>query len=169
MIEHLLQRRDALRRLALLVQAEHGVEHRQADDHDARRELLQRDDADDRGAEQDELHQVAVLAQERSPAGLLLRLRELVRADLRAAPLDLGGVEPERDLDPESLTRLFRREAVPRDCLVSRVIRPDRRFYCRGDFHQSLSTLSGKRLTNGKYGTDTGFEVDVWDSEESTR
>ena len=78
--EHLLQRGDALGRLALLVQAEHRVEHGQADDDDAGRELLQRDDADDRGAEQDELHQVAVLAQKRLPAGLLLRLRELVRA-----------------------------------------------------------------------------------------
>ena len=107
-------------------------------------EVLQGDDADDRGAEQDELHQVAVLAQERSPAGLLLRLRELVRADLRAPPLDLGGVEPERDLDPEPLTRLFGREAVPRDCLVSRVICPDRRFYCRGNFHQSLCHLRNR-------------------------
>ena len=66
------------------------------------RPLLERDDADDRGAEQDELHQVAVLAQERLPARLLLRLRELVRADLRPAPLDLGGVEtgPRIDLEP---------------------------------------------------------------------
>ena len=64
------------------------------------RELLQRDDADDRGAEQDELHQVAVLAQERPPARLLLRLRELVRADLRPTPLDLGGVEPVRGSTP---------------------------------------------------------------------
>ena len=65
-------------------------------------ELLQRDDADDRGAEQDELHQVAVLPEERLPARLLLRLRELVRADLRPSPLDLGGVEtgPRIDLEP---------------------------------------------------------------------
>ena len=49
------------------------------------RELLQRDDADDRRAEQDELHQVAVLAQERPPARLLLRLGELVRAVLARA------------------------------------------------------------------------------------
>ena len=80
--EHLLERGDALGRLALLVQAEDRVEHGQADDHDPGRELLQRDDADDRGAEQDELHQVAVLAEERPPARLLLRLGELVRAVL---------------------------------------------------------------------------------------
>ena len=78
--EHLLERGDALRRLALLVQAQDRVEHGQADDHDPGRELLQGDDADDRRAEQDELHQVAVLAEERPPARLLLRLRELVRA-----------------------------------------------------------------------------------------
>ena len=34
--QHLLERRDALGRLALLVQAEDGVQHGQADDHDAR-------------------------------------------------------------------------------------------------------------------------------------
>ena len=68
--EHLLERGDALRRLALLVEAEDRVQHGQADDHETGRPLLQRDDADDRGAEQDELHQVAVLAEERaaSPA-----------------------------------------------------------------------------------------------------
>ena len=91
--QHLLERGDALGGLALLVQAEDRVEHGQADDHDAGRPLLQRDDADDRGAEQDELHQVAVLAEERLPARLLLPLRELVRPDLGAAPLDLGRVE----------------------------------------------------------------------------
>ena len=57
-------------------------------------ELLQGDDADDRRADQHELHQVPVLAQERLPARLLRRLRELVRPDLRAPPLHLGGVEP---------------------------------------------------------------------------
>ena len=92
--EHLLERGDALGRLALLVQAEDRVEHRQAEDHEAGGELLQGNDADDRGAEQDELHQVPVLAQERLPAGLLPRLLELVRADLLAALLDLGRLEP---------------------------------------------------------------------------
>ena len=71
-----------------------AFEHGQAEDHEPRRELLQRDDADGRGAEQDELHQVPVLAQERLPAWLLLRLRELVRADLLTAPPDLDRLEP---------------------------------------------------------------------------
>ena len=70
--EHLLERGDALGGLALLVQAQDGVEHRQAEDRETGRELLQSDDADDRGAEQDVLHEVAVLAQERMPARLLL-------------------------------------------------------------------------------------------------
>ena len=78
--QHLLERGDALGGLALLIEAEDRVEHGQADDHDAGGELLEGDDADDRGAEQDELHQVAVLAQKRLPAWLRLRLRELVRA-----------------------------------------------------------------------------------------
>ena len=91
--EHLLQRGDALGRLALLIQAQDGIEDGQPDDDEAGSELLEGDHADDRRAEQDELHQVAVLAQERPPAGLLLRFGELVRAELLAPPLDFGGVE----------------------------------------------------------------------------
>jgi hypothetical protein len=112
--EHLLERGDALGRLALLVEAEDRVEDRQADDDDARAELLERGDADDRGAEEDELHQVAVLAQERLPAGLLLRLGELVGAVLRTAALDLGGVEPRPRVDDELGAHLLYREVVPR-------------------------------------------------------
>ena len=111
--EHLLERGDALGRLALLVQAKDRVEHGQAEDHEAGRELLQRNDADDRGAEQDELHQVAVLAQKRLPAGLLLRLRELVRAYLLTAPPDLDRLEPMPRVDAELLARPLRRQTVP--------------------------------------------------------
>ena len=42
------------------------------------------------------LHQVAVLPEERPPARLLLPLRQPVRADLGAAPLDLAASRPER-------------------------------------------------------------------------
>ena len=62
---------------------------------------------------EDELHQVAVLAQKRLPAGLLLRLRELVRADLLAPPLDLGGLEPAPRVDAELRAGLLRRQTVP--------------------------------------------------------
>jgi hypothetical protein len=97
--EHLLECRHAFGGLALLVQAEDRVEHRQAEDREAGRELLQGDDADDRRTEQDVLHEVAVLAQERVPAGLLRRLRKLVRPVLRAPLLDLGRVEAGRGVD----------------------------------------------------------------------
>ena len=90
MMQHLPERRDALGRLALLVQAHHRVQHRQPDDHEPGGELLERDDADDRGPDEHELHQVAVLAQERLPAGLLRRLGELVRPVPRAPALDLA-------------------------------------------------------------------------------
>jgi hypothetical protein len=59
--EHLLERGDTLRRLPLLIQAQHRVEDGQADDHHTGRELLERDHADHSSTEQDELHQVAVL------------------------------------------------------------------------------------------------------------
>ncbi len=70
-------------------------------------------DADDGGADEDELHQVAVLAQKRLPAWLLLRLRELVRADLLTTPIDLGSLEPARRVDAELRARFLRRHAVP--------------------------------------------------------
>ena len=60
--EHLLERGDALGRLALLVQAEDRVDDGDAENREPSPELLERDDAHDRRADEDELHQVAVLA-----------------------------------------------------------------------------------------------------------
>ena len=77
--QHLPQRGDALGGLALLVQAHHGVEHGQAEDDQPGRDVLERDDADDGRSDQDQLHQVAVLAQKRPPGGLLRLLGQLVR------------------------------------------------------------------------------------------
>ena len=111
--EHLLERGDTLGRLALLVQAQHRIQHGQAEDHEAGGELLQGNDADDRGPKQDELHQVAVLAQERLPPRLLLRLRELVRAYPLTAQPDLNRLEPMPRVDAELLARLLRRQTVP--------------------------------------------------------
>ncbi len=82
--EHLLQRGDAFRRLALLVQAEDRVQDGEPEDDDPRRELLEGGDAHDRGADEHELHEVAVLAQERVPCGFLRGLRQLVRPHLAA-------------------------------------------------------------------------------------
>ena len=112
--EHLLERGDALRRLPLLVQAEDRVEHGQADDHDPGAELLQRDDADDRGADEDELHQVAVLAQERPPAGLRLRLVELVRAVLRRRRSTSAASSPHAASTPSCAHASSGSQAVPR-------------------------------------------------------
>ena len=66
---HLLERRDGGRRLALLVQAEVGVEDREQDQQDPGGDLLDRVDAQDAGDQQDDLHRVGVLAQEGPPGG----------------------------------------------------------------------------------------------------
>ena len=118
--EHLLERGHALGRLALLVQAENGVEHGQPEDRDPRGELLERDHAHDRGADEDELHQVAVLAQERVPARLLLGLRELVRAVLRAPPLDVVGIETPGGVDLELRADVVGLHPMPRDRVPNR-------------------------------------------------
>ena len=51
-------------RLRLATQAEHGVEHRQEDEHNGRAPLLGDDHVHDCGAEQQDLHEVLVLAYE---------------------------------------------------------------------------------------------------------
>src|SRR5262249_4193798 len=91
------------------------VEDGQPDDRDPRAELLQRSHADDRSTEEDELHQVAVLAQERVPARLRLRLGKLVRADLGAPLLHFGRVEPGLRVDAELRADLLGGQVVPRD------------------------------------------------------
>jgi hypothetical protein len=111
--QHLLQRGDGLGGLALLVQPEDRVQDGQAEDRDAGAELLERDHAHDRRPDQDELHQVAVLAQEGAPARLLLALGELVRPVLRASALDLGRLEPRPAVDVELRTGLDGRQVVP--------------------------------------------------------
>ena len=77
---HLLKRRHRRRRLALLAEPEHRVEQRQQQDHDPRARLLDRVDRDDPRDQQHDLHRVLVLAHERVPARLGLRLGEAVRA-----------------------------------------------------------------------------------------
>ena len=65
----------------------------QADEHDAGRDLVREEEAEDARDQQDDLHRVLVLAQERLPARLLRRVGEVVRSVLGAAGLDLGGRE----------------------------------------------------------------------------
>ena len=87
---HLLERRHRGRRLALLAEAEVGVEDGQEDQHDAGRHLLDRVDREDARDQQHDLHRVGVLPQEGVPARLGLLRRELVGSDLGPAGLDLG-------------------------------------------------------------------------------
>ncbi|MGA8462234.1 MAG: hypothetical protein WB800_43080 [Streptosporangiaceae bacterium] len=77
---HLLQRGDGSGRLPLLLQAEHRIEQRQRDQNDAGLPLLQRQ-AHHAGHEQDDLHQVGVLAEEHAPPRLGRPGIELVRAE----------------------------------------------------------------------------------------
>ena len=65
--EHLPERSNALGGLALLVQAHDRVDHSEPDHDESRRHVLQGDDRHDRGAQEHELHEVAVLAQ-RTPS-----------------------------------------------------------------------------------------------------
>ncbi len=90
---HLLERCHRGRSLALLGHAHGRVEHGQPDEHQAGGVLLHGPDADDAGHQQDDLHEVLVLAQEDLPAGLLLAFRELVRAVLVTPGGDLAGRE----------------------------------------------------------------------------
>ena len=113
-----------------------ALSDREPDHDEARAELLQGDDRHERRAEQHELHEVAVLAQERLPARLLRLLRELVRP-VACSPGDhLGRAEPDLRVDREPLARLLDREGVPLDrSLVgrggaSRVDRHRRRHRC---------------------------------------
>ena len=81
----------------------------------AGREILEGDDADRRRAEQDELHQVAVLAQERAPARLRRLLGQAIWPVLLAPPDDVGIVEPAGAVGAERPQRLVGRESVPGD------------------------------------------------------
>ena len=121
--QHLAQRGDALGGLALLVQAHHRVEDRQAEDDQAGRDVLQGDDADHRRADEHQLHQVAVLAQERLPAGLLGLLGQLVRP-VPLPPLEhLGGAQADGRIDVQPATRVSGVELVPRRLGLGRIRR----------------------------------------------
>ena len=84
---HLPKGGDGRGGLPLLPQAHDRVEQRQQDQQEARAELPERVQAADAGRKQHDLHRVAVLAEERVPAGLGLARGELVQAK----PLGPGG------------------------------------------------------------------------------
>ena len=99
---HLLERRDRFCGLALLAQAEHGVEERQEEQHEPGAELLQRIDAADPGDEQHDLHRVAVLADEGAPARLDRRTANLFGPYGREPRGGLGRGQPVRRVDTEA-------------------------------------------------------------------
>ena len=110
---HLLERRDGGGRLPLLLQAEERVEDGEEEDDDAGPVLVQRPDAPDADDEQDDLHHVAVLAEERAPVRLRLRLVELVRAVQLQPRRGLDRGEPLRRVHLERREHLVGVEGVP--------------------------------------------------------
>ena len=111
--QHLLEGGDARRCLALLVEAHRGVEQGQADQHDARRDLVGEEQAQDAGRQQDDLHRVLVLAEEGLPARLLGGLGELVRPERGAPGLRLGGRQAGLDGHALAIEDVLRGEGVP--------------------------------------------------------
>jgi hypothetical protein len=100
-LHHLRQRLDALLRLGLLAQADHRVEHRQPGQHDRGADVAGDDQVDDGRGQQDDLHEVAVLAQERLEARLLLGPGEPVRAVRLQPAARLLDTQAALGLDPE--------------------------------------------------------------------
>ena len=101
------------------MQALDRVEQRQQDQQDARAELLERVEAANAGREQHELHRVAVLAEERVPAGLGPAGGELVRAEPLGPRGRLGRAETALPVHPFGVEDLIGAERVPRE-LASR-------------------------------------------------
>ena len=109
---HLRQRRHGRRGLALLVEPEHRVEQRQQQDHDPGARLLDRIDRDHAGDQQHDLHRVPVLAQERVPARLRLRLGEAVGPVAREPLGGLGARQSALRLDVQLLDGSLARAAT---------------------------------------------------------
>ena len=80
-LHHRLERVHGALGLALFAQADHGVDHREDQEHDAGVELAD-DHGEDAGHEQDDLHVGPVLVEEPAPAGLGLLGRQGVGAVL---------------------------------------------------------------------------------------
>ena len=100
-LQHLLQGGEAGFGLRLLSQAQHGVEDGEADQHDRRAGLTGHDLVDDRRDDQDDLHQVLVLAHEGAQRRLLLLAGEHVRAVLGLTLAHLARGEPAGGVDTE--------------------------------------------------------------------
>ena len=97
------------------MQALDRVEQRQQDQQDARAKLLKRVEAADAGREQDELHRVAVLPEERVPAGLAVAGGERVRAEPLGPRGRLGRAKTALLVHSFGMQDLIGAERVPRE------------------------------------------------------
>jgi hypothetical protein len=100
-LHHLGQRLDAFLRLGLLAQPDHRVEHRQPGQHHRGPGLPGDQQVDDGRGQQDQLHDVTVLAHERLEARLLLRPGEPVRTMRRQPAARLLPAQAPLRLNPE--------------------------------------------------------------------
>jgi hypothetical protein len=100
-LQHRRERLDALLRLGFLAQADHRIEQGESREDDSRTDISG-DDQGDRGrGQQNDLHEVLVLANERLEARLLLPASEPVRAVSVEPPPRLVGAEPTLIFDAE--------------------------------------------------------------------
>ena len=107
------QRRQAGRGFGFAAQAQQRVEDRQDDQHDRRAPLTGEDDVDQRRHQQDDLHEVFVLAQERLQARFLLLIRQLVGTVLLQALLRFGGAQALGGINLQLFGDVFRRQRIP--------------------------------------------------------
>jgi len=64
-------------------------------------------------ADQDDLHEITVLAQKRLPARLFLLARQLIGAVLLQARLRLAGAQALRGIDLQLFGDVFHRQSIP--------------------------------------------------------
>ena len=110
------ERGEARLGLRFLVQAQHGVEDGEPEQHERRAGLAGHDLVHDRRADEDDLHQVLVLAQEGVQRCLLRLAGEHVGAVVGLAFADGPRREPHRGVDAEFPCGLVGALAVPGGC-----------------------------------------------------
>ena len=111
-LHHLAEGRGGGLGLAFLVVAEPGVEERQQDEADAR-DVLADQQADDRRADEHDLHVLPVLLEEALPDRHGLRLGQGVRAVLLEPLRRLGRRQAAGRIDLQPARDLLRRQGVP--------------------------------------------------------
>ena len=100
-LHHVGERLDTLFGLRLLAEADDRVDQGQPGEQDGGARLPGDHLVDDGGREEDDLHEVLVLADERLEPGLALRRRQLVGPVLGEATLHLGGTQAVFEIGPD--------------------------------------------------------------------